>query len=66
VVILRYYPGIRMEGPNKTTRNLYQDSRSLGEDFNLGPPKYEAGVLIIQPRHSINDSIHGDWNTDLN
>jgi hypothetical protein len=26
-------------------RNLSQDGRSPGRDWNLGPPEYEAGVL---------------------
>lgn len=29
----------------KTTRNLSQYSRSPGQDLNLGPLKYKAGVL---------------------
>jgi hypothetical protein len=26
----------------KTTHNLNQDSWSLGQDLNMGPPKYKA------------------------
>jgi hypothetical protein len=48
----RYYPGICLEGLRKTTKNLSQDSQSLGQDLNPGPPKYNAGVLTTQPRHS--------------
>jgi hypothetical protein len=29
-LILRYYPGIRLKGLRKTTKNLNQDSRLLG------------------------------------
>jgi hypothetical protein len=29
-VILRYYPGIRLEGRRKSTNTLYQDSRTPG------------------------------------
>jgi hypothetical protein len=52
-LILRYYPGIRLEGLRKTTKNLSKDSRSPGRDLNLGPPEYEAGVSITQQRRSI-------------
>jgi hypothetical protein len=41
---LRYYPGIYLERLRETTKNFSRDSRSLGRDLNLGPPKYEAGV----------------------
>jgi hypothetical protein len=44
-LLLKYYPGIRLEGLRKTTKNLSQDSRYPGGDFNPGPP--EAGVLTI-------------------
>jgi hypothetical protein len=26
-----------------------QDSQSPGQDFNLGPPKYEEGMFTTQP-----------------
>jgi hypothetical protein len=45
-LILRYYPGIRMEGMRKTSKLLGQGSRSPGRELNVGPPEYEAGVLI--------------------
>jgi hypothetical protein len=45
---LRYCPIICLEELRKTTRNLSQDSRSLGQDLNLGPSEYEAGVLTTQ------------------
>jgi hypothetical protein len=45
-LILRYYPGIRLEGLRKNTENLNQDSRSPGSD--PGPPEYEAGVASLQ------------------
>jgi hypothetical protein len=32
----------------KNHENLSQDSQSLGRDFNLGPPKYEASMLTTQ------------------
>jgi hypothetical protein len=35
-LILRYYPGISMEGLRKTTKNLSQDSRSPGPRFDPG------------------------------
>jgi hypothetical protein len=48
--ILRFYPGIRVERLVKTMKNLREDSRSLGRDFNSGPPEYEAGVLTTHVR----------------
>jgi hypothetical protein len=44
-LILRYYPGIRLEGLRKTTKKLSQDSQSPGRDLNLEPPEYKVGVL---------------------
>jgi hypothetical protein len=51
-LILSYYPGIRWR-MSKTTQNLTQDSWFSGLDFNLGPPEYEAGMLNIRPRRSV-------------
>jgi hypothetical protein len=48
-LILRYYPGICLEGLRKTTKCLGQDSWSLGQDLNPEPPEYEAGMLTIRP-----------------
>jgi hypothetical protein len=31
-------------GLGKNTRKLSEDSRSPGQDLNLGPPEYEAGM----------------------
>jgi hypothetical protein len=36
--------GICQEGLSKATKNVSQDSRSLGQDLSPGPPEYEAGV----------------------
>jgi hypothetical protein len=52
-LILRYYPGIRLEGLRKTTKILNQDSLSPGRDLNPGPPEYEAGVLTTRPWRSV-------------
>jgi hypothetical protein len=52
-LILRNYPGIRLEGLRQITITC-QDCRSLGRDLNPGPPKYEAGVLATRPRRSVN------------
>jgi hypothetical protein len=49
-LILRYYPDIRLEVPRKSTKNFSQGSWSSGRDSNPGPPEYEAGLLISQPR----------------
>jgi hypothetical protein len=46
---LRLYPGICLEGPRKTTKNLSHDSRSPGRDLNRRPSEYE-GVLTSRPR----------------
>jgi hypothetical protein len=35
----------------KSIKNLNQDSQLLSQDLNLGPPKYEAGMLIILMQH---------------
>jgi hypothetical protein len=51
--MIGYYPGICLEELRKTTRNLTQDSRSPYRDLNLGPPKYEAGVITIPLRLGI-------------
>jgi hypothetical protein len=47
---LRYYLGIRLKRLKKITKNLSQDSWSLGWDLSLEPRKYEAGVLIPRSR----------------
>jgi hypothetical protein len=45
VVLSLHLPG----QTEKTTKHFSQDSLSPGRDFNSGPPKYESGVLAIQP-----------------
>jgi hypothetical protein len=47
-----YYPGICLEGLEKITKILIQDSLSLHQDLNPGHPTYKAGVLPIQPQCS--------------
>jgi hypothetical protein len=49
-LILRKYPGIRLEGLRKTTKNLILDSRSPGRDLNPGPSEYEVGMLTTRLR----------------
>jgi hypothetical protein len=41
-LILRHYPGIRLDGLRKTHKHLSQDSRSTGLDLNSGPSEYES------------------------
>jgi hypothetical protein len=53
ILILRHYPGIRLERLRKITETLDQDSRSPGRDLNLGPTDNDAGVLTTRPRRSI-------------
>jgi hypothetical protein len=43
-LILRYYPGIRMDGLRKTTKHLNQDSRSQGPRFESGTSR----LLILE------------------
>jgi hypothetical protein len=49
-LILRYYPGICLEGLRKTMKTLRQDSQSLSQDLNLGFPDHKAGVVTTWPR----------------
>jgi hypothetical protein len=46
-LILRYYPGIRLEIFMKKIKYLSQDSRYWGRDLNLGPLKYKVEGLKI-------------------
>jgi hypothetical protein len=50
-LILRYFPA----GTEENHENLSQDSRSPGRNLNLGPPKYEAGLLTTRPWRSVVD-----------
>jgi hypothetical protein len=43
-----YYPSICLEGLNKTTKDISQNSQSLGRHLNT-QPEYESGVLNTQP-----------------
>jgi hypothetical protein len=62
-LIVRYYPGNRLEGLWKTDENI-QDSLSPGRDLNPVPPEYEAGVLTTQARRSVeNFSSFEYWPT---
>jgi hypothetical protein len=38
-----------LEGLRKITRKLRQNGWSAGLNFNISPPKYEAGVLTYLP-----------------
>jgi hypothetical protein len=44
-IILKYYPGIRLEGLRRTTKTSIRIAGRRGRDMNPGPPEYEAGVL---------------------
>jgi hypothetical protein len=44
-LILRYYPGIRVEGLRKTTKNLNQDSRSPGSRFEAGTSQIRSRTI---------------------
>jgi hypothetical protein len=52
-LILRYYPGICLEGLRKAMRNLDQDSQSLGLRTKPGSPEYGILVLTTRPRRSV-------------
>jgi hypothetical protein len=52
-LILRYNPGIRLEGLRETKKNLSQYSQSPDRDLNPAPPEYEAGVSTTRPRCSV-------------
>jgi hypothetical protein len=55
---LKCYPDIFLERLRKAIENLRQDSRSLGQCLNPGPPEYEAGVLTTKLRHSVLDILY--------
>lgn len=45
---LSYYPSICLEELRKSMKVLSQDNKFPGQDFNLGPPKYETGMLTTR------------------
>jgi hypothetical protein len=51
-LILRYYPGIRLEGLRKTTKSSISMAGHRGRVSNQGPPEYEAGLLTTGPQRS--------------
>jgi hypothetical protein len=68
-LILRHYPGFRLEGLGRNTENLCQYRRSPCRNLNPGPSKYEAGMLTTRPRHSVLRHVVGrhrpnkkEWN----
>jgi hypothetical protein len=44
-MLLWHLPG----GSGENHKNLSQDSLSLSQDLNQGPPEYKAGVLTTRP-----------------
>jgi hypothetical protein len=52
-LILRYYPGISLEGLIMIRKKLNQNSRSPGRYLKPGPSKYEAGMLTTRPGRSV-------------
>jgi hypothetical protein len=52
-LILRYYPGIRLEGLRKTTKNSIKTAGRRGRESSPELPGYEAGVLTTRPRLSV-------------
>jgi hypothetical protein len=59
-VILRLFPGIRLEGLRKTTKYPNKDSRFPVRELNPEPPEYEAGVSSTRPRRSVIFTLHYD------
>jgi hypothetical protein len=54
-LILRYNPGIRLDGLKKTTKTSVT---IVGRrDLNPGPPEYEAGVLTTGTRRSVSTLV---------
>jgi hypothetical protein len=49
---LRYYARTFLEGLRKIT-DISQNTLSLGQDLDSGPPKYEAEVLTAQSKRSV-------------
>jgi hypothetical protein len=52
-LILRYYPGIRLEGLRKTTKKWVRLAGRRSRKCNPVPPEYEAGVLTTRPLRSV-------------
>jgi hypothetical protein len=59
-----YYPGIRLEGLEKTAKDLSQDSRSPRRDLNPEPSEYEAEVLTTRPRRLVSRLSVGQFLSD--
>jgi hypothetical protein len=49
-IILRFYPGSRLDRLRKIMKPFSQDSRSPDSDLNPGLPEYEAGALNTRLR----------------
>jgi hypothetical protein len=52
-LILRHYPGIRLDVLRKTTKNFIQDSLSPGRDLNMWPPEYEVASYLRDILHKV-------------
>jgi hypothetical protein len=52
-IILRHYPGIRLDGLRKTTNSSITITSCRGRESNPEPPEYEVAALIIRPRRSV-------------
>jgi hypothetical protein len=55
-LILTCYPGNHLKEMGKTTKAC-QNIRSPGRNLNMGPPKYETGVITTLPRRSVNPRL---------
>jgi len=48
-----YYPGIFLEGPRKTVKNLIKDIGLPSQNFNQAPPKYTLEMSLLESVWSI-------------
>jgi hypothetical protein len=51
--ILKYYPGICLEGLRKTSKDIGQDSRCPGSDSNQASPEYMSEASPLEPNCSV-------------
>jgi hypothetical protein len=63
--ILRYYPGIRLDGLRKPTKKTIRIAGSRIRFFNPRPPEYEAGVLMLSVSPGICQRVLLDESLEL-
>jgi hypothetical protein len=50
---MAYYPGIFLEGPRKTVKNISEDTGLPSQNLNQGPPKYALGMSLLESVYSV-------------